>query len=224
MTQQHPAAVLWDMDGTLIDTEPYWLSAERELVLSFGGTWSHEDGLQLVGNGLWESAAIFQERGVALDADEIVSRLTDRVLEQIEAEVPWRPGSRELLKAVRDAGIPTALVTMSVRRMAEYVVSAVGFEAFDAVVAGDTVTHSKPHPEPYLKAAELLGVDPAQCVALEDSAPGLTSALAAGTTVIGVPLHVPLEEGPGHTIWHTLEGSTLNDLLAVYRDSLGVTA
>lgn len=212
------------MDGTLIDTEPYWMKAEKELVDSFGGTWTGEDGLALVGNGLWVSAEILRGRGVDLSADEIVVLLTDRVLDQIRAEVPWRPGARELLSAIRDAGIPTALVTMSVRRMAQYVVSAAGFDAFDIVVAGDDVTHSKPHPEPYLLAAELLGVDAGQCVAIEDSAPGLASAIAAGTVPIGVPLHVSIAEGPGHTLWSSLEGRTLDDLAVAFRDSVEVTA
>lgn len=212
------------MDGTLIDTEPYWLSAESDLVQAFGGTWTHEDGLALVGNGLWESAEIFRGRGVDLTADEIVEQLTDRVLARVRAEVPWRPGARELLMAVREAGIRTALVTMSVHRMAAYVASAIGFEAFDVIVAGDDVAHSKPHPEPYLLAAELLDVSPAQCVALEDSPPGLASAVSAGATTIGVPLHVAIDPGPDHTIWGTLDGKTLDDLLEVYRDSLGVTA
>ncbi|MEO7124448.1 MAG: HAD family phosphatase [Lacisediminihabitans sp.] len=224
MTEQHPAAVLWDMDGTLIDTEPYWLSAEQELVYSYGGTWTHEDGLALVGSGLWDSAEIFRARGVDLTADEIVDHLTDAVLARVRAEVPWRPGARELLAAVREAGIPTALVTMSVHRMAAYVADAIGFEAFDVIVAGDDVTQSKPHPEPYLRAAELLDVLPSACVALEDSPPGLASAIAAGVTTIGVPLHVAIESGPDHTVWGTLDGKTLDDLLNVYRDSLGVSA
>ena len=101
------------MDGTLVDTEPYWLRAEAELVRSFGGVWTDEDGLQLVGAGLWDSAAVFQRAGVELTADEIVQHLTGRVREQIVTDgAPWRPGARELLRDIRDAGVPTALVTM----------------------------------------------------------------------------------------------------------------
>lgn len=224
MTQQLPAAILWDMDGTLVDTEPYWMTAEKEMVHSFGGTWTDEDGLTLVGSGLWTTAEIFQGRGVEMSADEIVYHLTDRVLEQIKVAVPWRPGAVELLAAVKAAGIKTALVTMSIRRMAEHVVSAFTFPAFDVVVAGDEVTHSKPHPEPYLRAAELLGIPAEQCVAIEDSVTGLASALASGAASIGVPLHVPLEEGSGHTIWHSLEGKTVDDLVTVFRNSLGAPA
>jgi HAD superfamily hydrolase (TIGR01509 family) len=217
VTELLPAAVLWDMDGTLVDTEPYWLSAEADLVESFGGTWTHEDGLTLVGAGLWHSAAVLQGRGVGLSEDQIVQHLTDRVLDQIHVSVPWRPGARELLSAVRQAGIPTALVTMSIRRMAEHVVSTIPFDAFDHIVAGDDVTHSKPHPEPYLRGAELIGVDPAMCMAIEDSTTGLASAVASGAVAIGVPLHSPLEHGLGYTIWPSLEGKTVDDLSSLFR-------
>src|SRR5690606_27875666 len=134
-SRRMPAAVLWDMDGTLVDTEPYWLTAETELVRTWGGEWTTEDGLQLVGQGLEHSARILQSRGVDLDVDEIVDTLTDRVLAQVRESVPWRPGSRELLQELRDAGIPTALVTMSIGRMAHAIVDALGFAGFDLVVA-----------------------------------------------------------------------------------------
>jgi HAD superfamily hydrolase (TIGR01509 family) len=217
VTELLPAAVLWDMDGTLVDTEPYWLSAEAELVESFGGRWTHEDGLTLVGSGLWHSAGILRGRGVDLSDDEIVQHLTDRVLDQVRVNVPWRPGARELLAAVKQAGIPTALVTMSIRRMAEHIVSTIPFDAFDHIVAGDDVTHSKPHPEPYLRGAELIGVEPTLCIAIEDSTTGLASAVASGAISIGVPLHSPLEHGLGYTIWPSLEGKTVADLASLFR-------
>src|SRR5690606_5974561 len=142
-------------------------------VLAWGGEWTHEDSLSLVGAGLWNAARVFQSRGVHLTEDEIVEHLTDRVLEQIEAHgLPWRPGARELLTELRAAGVKTGLVTMSVRRMAEHVAAQLGFHGFDTIVSGDDVAQAKPHPEPYLVAAERLGVDPASCVAIEDSAPG----------------------------------------------------
>lgn len=215
------AAVLWDMDGTLIDSEPYWMRAEEELVAQYGGVWTHEDALQLVGQGLESSALILQSRGVRLSVDEVIQWMTSRVLEQITAEVPWRPGSREFLLRLREAGVPTALVTMSVGRMARRVVDALGFDefgltAFDAVVPGDEVAEPKPHPEPYLEAARRLGVDVAACVAFEDSEPGVASAVAAGAHAIAVPLHIPLPESPAYTLWPDgLAGRTLADLDAV---------
>jgi HAD superfamily hydrolase (TIGR01509 family) len=204
------------MDGTIVDTEPYWMRAETLLVESFGGTWSHEDAIALVGQGLWHSARLLQARGVALTEDEIIQSLTRSVMEQIRVAVPWRPGAMELLAELRDAGIPTALVTMSLRSLAELVVESMSFPAFDAIVSGDDVTHAKPHPEPYLRGAELLGVAITDCVALEDSEPGLASAVASGAVSIGVPHMVPIPESDGHTLWPTLAGRTLDDLSGVF--------
>jgi HAD superfamily hydrolase (TIGR01509 family) len=219
VTQLLPAAVLFDMDGTIVDSEPYWLAEQDILVHSFGGEWTHEDGLSLVGSGLWAAAAVLQGRGVDMEIDDIVQLLTSRVLERIKENLPWRPGAKELLKATKDAGIPTALVTMSVRRMAEHVVSTIPFAGFDVIVAGDDVTHSKPHPEPYLRAAELLGVKPEDCIAIEDSTTGLAAAVASGAHAIGVPLHSPLSETLGYTIWPTLAGKTVADFSALLASS-----
>jgi HAD superfamily hydrolase (TIGR01509 family) len=190
------------------------MAAEVELVASFGHVWTHDDGLALVGQGLWISAGILKSRGVDMEPDEIVAWLTDRVQNQLaEVGVPWRPGARELLAGCRERGIPTALVTMSVRRMAEQVVSSIPFDAFDVVVSGDEVTEPKPHPEAYLRAAELLGVDPRQCVAIEDSVAGLASAVASGATTIGVPHIIPLPDTDEHVLWSTLADRSVDDLV-----------
>lgn len=216
-----PAAVLWDMDGTIVDTEPYWMQAETELVAEFGGSWTHDDGLLMVGLGLWKSAGILQTRGVELSSDAIVARLTDRVQEQlIEQGVPWRPGARELLQQLKHAGVPTALVTMSIERMARQVIDLMGFSAFDVVVAGDMVAESKPAPDPYLLAAERLGVDPQACIAIEDSVPGVESAVAAGTITIAVPHHIDLPLSARYTSWPTLAGRTVDDLAALYQSAM----
>jgi HAD superfamily hydrolase (TIGR01509 family) len=205
------------MDGTLVNTEPYWIAAETELIEAFGGSWSHEEALELVGSGLWRSAQIMQSKGVDLTELAIIDNLTDRVLAQlVEFGIPWRPGARELLRELRAADIPTALVTMSVRRMARHVADRLGFVGFDAVVSGDDVVNSKPHPEAYLRGAELLGVEVSRCVAIEDSPPGIASASAAGAIVIGVPFMVDLDEAAADTIWPTLDGRSVADLSAVF--------
>lgn len=216
VTTRLPAAVLWDMDGTLVDTEQYWMAAETELMEAFGLPWSHDDALELVGSGLWDGAAYFQARGVDLDADTIVNRLTERVREQLEEHgVPWRPGARELLQALREASVPTALVTMSVRSMADDIVAAIPFEAFDLIVSGDSVENAKPHPEPYLTAAAQLGVDIVDCVAIEDSPTGLASAHASGALALAVPNFIPLDGLPAAALWPTLDGTTVDDLAAL---------
>lgn len=212
MISSLPAAVLWDMDGTLVDTEPYWLRAEEELVASFGGTWTADDGLELVGAGLAHSAAVLQGRGVKLSVPEIIDALTARVLEQAQHTIPWRPGARELLLELRAEGIATALVTMSMRPLAEHIANSFDAPVFDTIVTGGDVEHAKPHPESYLLAAATLGVDPRDCLAIEDSLPGLAAATASGAVVIGVPAHIPLPPSLSYTVWATLDGRTVADV------------
>lgn len=192
-----PQAVLWDMDGTLVDTEPYWIAAEHELVEAHGGTWSHEQAMQMVGNPLTESARILQAEGVDLPTEQIIDFLISRVIAQVEVEVPWQPGARELLAELRERGVPCALVTMSYRSLAEPVVGMTPPGSFATLVCGDEVTHGKPHPEPYLVAAERLGVDVTRCVAIEDSPTGIGSARAAGAATLGVEAVVPVPALPG---------------------------
>jgi HAD superfamily hydrolase (TIGR01509 family) len=140
-----------------------------------------------------------------LDPDESITWLENRVSELFAEGLIWRPGAAELLRAVRAAGIPTALVTATRRRLVEVALHTIGADMFDAVVAGDDLDESKPHPAPYLTAARLVGADAARCVAIEDSPNGIASALAAGCVVLGVPCEV----GLGH-----LDEVTLVDSLA----------
>jgi len=214
-------AALFDMDGTIIDSEPYWMTAERELVESFGGTWSEEQGYALVGSGLWNSASLLKAAGVDLELDDIVHRLSDRVLAQIEEAVPWRPGVRQLFHGLLEADIPCALVTMSLRKnavaLAQAVEKELGKPVFQAIVAGDDVEAPKPNPEAYLKGASALGMDIHTTVALEDSAFGAASAFSAGAITIGIPLHVGIPHNSVHEMWSSLEGKTVSDLDAVWR-------
>ncbi|GAA0605294.1 HAD family phosphatase [Sporichthya brevicatena] len=207
-TARLPAAVLWDMDGTLVDTEPYWIECEYAIVESFGGTWSDELAHSLVGNDLLESARFIAEAGgVPLEPVEIVEQLLDGVIERVRTRIPWRPGARELLEDLHARRVPCALVTMSWRRFAEAIVDAVP-DRFAALVTGDEVDRPKPYPDPYLVAARLLGQNPADCVAIEDSPKGVASAVAAGVPTLAVQNVVPLSPGPGLTLVHTLEDWT----------------
>lgn len=191
--QALPAAVLFDLDGTLIDTEPAWMAEEQSLSAEFGGTWTLEQAVSCVGNPIPVSAARLRaEGGVDLPVDVIVERLLDGVVAAVSAEVPWQPGARALLAALGAAGVPCALVTMSYRRLADTVTAELPPGTFQQVVTGDEVVNGKPHPEPYLTAAAALGVDPARCVVVEDSPAGIESGLAAGATVVAVPHVAPL--------------------------------
>jgi HAD superfamily hydrolase (TIGR01509 family) len=211
-----PAAVLWDMDGTLVDTEPYWVEVEQKLVESHGGVWTREDAMQLVGNDLIESGRYLREHGgVDLPPEEIVEILLDGVVAHIERSVPWRPGARELLAALRAAEMPCALVTMSYERFVAPVLAELPKGSFDVVVTGDAVSRGKPHPEPYLHAARLLGVEPADCVAIEDSNTGARSAEAAGCLVLVVENHVPVAPGERRVFLPTLVGVTPTQIAAL---------
>jgi HAD superfamily hydrolase (TIGR01509 family) len=195
------------MDGTLVDTEPYWIETEFNLVAEFGGSWSMEHALNLVGNDLLVSGAYIREHGgVDLEPGEIVDRLLDGVVARVREQVPWRPGGVELLTALNQAGVPCALVTMSWQRFVAPILEVLPPQSFAAVVTGDRVELGKPHPEPYLLAAAELGVDPARCLAIEDSNTGAKSAEAAGCTVLVVPNHVPVLEGERRVFRDSLAG------------------
>lgn len=212
------AAVLWDMDGTLVDTEPYWIEVEYALVDEFGGTWTHADALELVGNDLLVSAAYLRDHGgVDLEPEVIVERLLDGVIERIRERVPWRPGAVELLAELQGAGVPCALVTMSYERFVAPVLEALPARTFATAVTGDAVTVGKPHPEPYLTAAAILGVDPHDCLAIEDSNTGAKSAEAAGCTVLVVPNHVPVLEGQHRVFRDTLADLDVAGLAEIVR-------
>jgi HAD superfamily hydrolase (TIGR01509 family) len=209
-----PAAVLWDMDGTLVDTEPYWIETEFELAEKYGGTWSREHALNLVGNDLIESGRYIREHmGIDVEPSQIVEELLDGVVARVERQVPWQPGAVELLAELQAEQVPCALVTMSYKRFVAPILDQLPEGAFSEVVTGDAVTFGKPHPEPYLKAAALLGVLPEACLAIEDSNTGARSAVAAGCTVLVVPNHVPVLEGDRRVFAETLTGMTVAGLV-----------
>lgn len=212
-----PAAVLWDMDGTLVDTEPYWIAAEHEIVAEHGGVWSDDLAHQLVGNPLLVSAQfILDHSPVTLTADELVDDLLTRVVRQVKEHLPWRPGAKELLSELGDLGVPCALVTMSWQSLADAVTAALPEGTFRAVVTGDLVTHGKPHPEPYLAACAVLDADPAACIAIEDSATGVRSAVAAGVPTLSVPHVVAVPDIDGAIRLPGLAGVRARDLTGFF--------
>lgn len=200
------AAVLWDLDGTIVDTEPLWMAAEHDLAAAHGKIWTEEDALQLVGNSLIASGEYIRTKlEIDMTAEQVVDYLVERLAASLRQHIDWRPGARELIAALDEAGVPQALVTMSYAPIAEPVVAALPFAA---VVTGDAVERPKPFPDPYLLAAERLGVDPTQCIAIEDSGTGSTSANAAGCRVVVVPHFVNVPEAERRVLIPTLEGVT----------------
>jgi HAD superfamily hydrolase (TIGR01509 family) len=217
-----PAAVLWDMDGTLVDTEPYWFDAERELVEAFGGTWPEHHAKAVVGFDLLDSAEYIKRHGgVPLDPHEIVDRLLDGVIHRLRRNIPWRPGARRLLRDLNEAGVPCALVTMSWRRFVDPIVDALPSGTFVDVIVGDEVPlgEGKPHPTPYVMAANSCGADPRDCLAIEDSPTGVRSALAAGCQVLGVPNVRALKPARNVTVIESLREMGLDDLAGLMTES-----
>lgn len=217
-----PAAVLWDMDGTLVDSEKLWDVVLFEAAEWLGGTLTDEQRASLVGSNVQSTCRyLLAATGHEVDGDAIARTaewITRRARELFSDDLPWRPGAREALAAVLEAGIPSALVTSTERPLTELALDTIGREFFAQTVCGDEVDGlNKPHPEPYLKAARLLGVDPRACVAVEDSPVGTRSAAAAGCTVLVVPGDVEVEPGQRRVFRTSLVGFDIAELVDLGR-------
>jgi HAD superfamily hydrolase (TIGR01509 family) len=198
------------MDGTLVDSEKLWDISLAELARELGGELVPAVRAAMVGLNMARTldqlfAALGRRAGPA-ELCHATRWLTGRTRELFEAGLPWRPGARAALRSVRAAGMATALVTSTHRELTDVALRSIGVEHFDVTVCGDEVRRPKPHPEPYLVAAARLGVDPAACVAVEDSPTGTAAAVAAGCTVLVVPSEVPVEPGERRVLRHSLVG------------------
>lgn len=181
-----PDAVLFDMDGTLLDTEPIWAAVVGSLVRSRGGVWRPDDDDAVLGWSVPALCAEVARRGVALPSDEVAERLHAGVAAVLHRGIPWRPGARMLLLSLRRAGVPCALVTATHASIVDGIVSQMPEDAFGVVVTGDGPSRPKPAPDAYLDAAGALRVDPHRCAAVEDSPPGVRAALSAGALTYAV--------------------------------------
>ncbi len=223
------SAVLFDMDGTLVETEQYWGMAMAALADELGGSMSAAARERTVGTSMRVALGIlYADLGV--DRDEAALRADIRRVEErtgqlmTDGGIHWRPGARDLLVAVRRAGLRTALVTTTARRIAGLVLDRIaadlGADPFDATVCGDEAGARKPDPAPYLAAAAALDVDPAACLVIEDSLAGVTAGLAAGAAVLGVPSLQPLQPQAGLVLRPTLAGLTVQYLGALTRNGV----
>ncbi len=216
----NPSAVLWDFDGTLVDTEPIWAETEAEMLAPYGVVWGEEMMLSLIGQSaaittLQMAEAIGQPERHAEIHVELHQRIADRLRRD---GLPFLPGALELLEAAAEDGVPMAVVTASngviMEAAEELLPPSVRF-----VIHGDDVANSKPHPDPYLLAMRRLGVAPQESVALEDSVPGAASALASGAFVYAVPVLAQLDPHPRMVIsTDGLRSTTWPDLVRIWRD------
>ncbi len=216
------AAVLWDMDGTLVDSEKLWDVALYEAVETLGGTLTEEQRLSLVGSNMDDTAAFLLEVCAKPVTPDSVAEMGDwirkRTANLFDGALPWRPGARELLELLRAEGVPMALVTSTERSLTELALNTIGREYFAATVCGDEVDGlNKPDAKPYRLAAELLKVQASRCVAIEDSPPGAASAAAAGCTVLVIPNDVDVPPGERRVFRSSLVGLDVPGLTGLLR-------
>ncbi|MFT3715149.1 MAG: HAD family phosphatase [Gordonia sp. (in: high G+C Gram-positive bacteria)] len=213
-----PAAVLWDMDGTILDTEPIWDVAMERLAQRHGIVMTPELREATLGNNSVDAltkvydAARVPESGRDFDSDE--RWMIDLVIELFDRELPWRPGARDTLDMIAAADIPMLLVTNTMREVADVAIGFIGADRFIATVCGDEVETGKPAPDVYLRAAALAGADPRDCLAIEDSPTGSAAAHAAGVPTLVVPSAVAVPAASRRTFRDSLVGVTLDDLTA----------
>ncbi|MFC9958152.1 HAD family hydrolase [Streptomyces nigra] len=199
-------AVLLDMDGTLVDSEGFWWDVEVEVFASLGhtldDTWRHV----VVGGPMTRSAGfLIEATGADIGLDELTVLLNQGFEDRIDRSLPLMPGAAQLLAELSEHGIPTALVSASHRRIIDRVLTTLGPQHFALTVAGDEVSRTKPHPDPYLLAAAGLGADPARCAVVEDTATGVAAAEAAGCQVVAVPSIAPIAPAARRTVVPSLE-------------------
>ncbi|WP_073947498.1 HAD family hydrolase [Streptomyces kebangsaanensis] len=206
-------AVLLDMDGTLVDTEGFWWDVEVEVFAALGHTLDESWRHVVVGGPMTRSAGfLIEATGAAITLAEVTTLLNEAFEDRIDGMLPLMPGAARLLAELSEHRIPTALVSASHRRIIDRVLTSLGPQHFALSVAGDEVSRTKPHPDPYLLAAVGLGVDPARCAVVEDTVTGVTAAEAAGCQVVAVPSVAPIAPAPRRTVVPSLEDVNLSFL------------
>jgi HAD superfamily hydrolase (TIGR01509 family) len=191
------SAVLFDMDGVLVDSEPIWYEVETDLVERMGGTWSPADQAKCIGGTVdWFCRYVIALTGSDRTPEDVEAEVLALMAARFTDALTIHAGALELVDAVRARGVQTALVTSSYRALVDPALVWLDADRFDAVITGDEVARGKPHPEPYLTACRVLDVSPAAAVVIEDAPSGVTAAEAAGCVVVAVPSVAPIEPAP----------------------------
>ncbi|MFV0286491.1 MAG: HAD family hydrolase [Demequina sp.] len=216
-----PAAVMWDMDGTLVDSEPAWQRAAADLLAAHGATLAPDTAAALLGANMETTASALRSAGVDAADDEIIAALTVGVDAHLAEGFEIRPGAAALLTDLASASVPLALVSMSYRVLVDRILAALP-PVFATSIAGDEVSPGKPAPDAYLLAASKLGVEPSECLVIEDSPTGVAAGRAAGATVIAAPMHGPIPP-QAHLALPTLAGVDAAALCRAYDSPTSLT-
>lgn len=212
-----PQGIFFDMDGLLVDTEPYWLQTERELMAEFGVHWQSEDQLFCLGGPMEKVGRYMSDLAESKQSPEwFASELIDRMAEKFDLISPM-PGISQLLSEISKNHIPAALVSASPRRLVDAVLASIPNHPFALSISADDVVRGKPHPDPYLKAAELLNVKIEHSIILEDSPTGVTAARASGAWVVAVPHIAPIAPAERSVVIETLAGASVTSLWNLVR-------
>lgn len=219
-------AVLWDMDGTLIDSEPIWHEGELQIAHEHGGYWEKNIGWKYSGKPVPVVAQHMVELGTKLSVEEISQLMIDYVYRRELEQIPWIPGVEDVLQSLAASGIPSVLVTASPREMAENLIRQAPKGTFVGSVSGSDNLAKKPDPAPYLAAGQLIEIsseDMQYCVAIEDSLPGLQSAVASGATTLDQAAfnRADLSSGPQFATIRGYDGLTANVLDGYVRQRVG---
>ena len=213
-------AVLWDMDGTLVDSEKLWDVSLSALYESFGGVMSRDTRAALVGASADATIlTVYAELDLGPDPEAMAESnrwLHEHTAELFDDGLPWCNGAREMLEALAAERTPMALVTNTQRALTERALNSIGRQYFSVSVCGDEVPNGKPAPDPYLRAAELLGIEPSDCLAVEDSVTGAAAAEGAGCAVLVVPNDVPVPGGRRRRHVGSLAELQVSDLRKIY--------
>jgi HAD superfamily hydrolase (TIGR01509 family) len=224
-TGENIAAVLFDMDGTLINSEPYWLIAETALMARYGHVWTDADQAYCLGGPLPKVGRYMSTLAhEAQDADYFENELVRLVAEEFRNGLEFMPGAKELVEELLTLKMPMALVSASPRVLVDAAISLLPSGTFVFTVSSQDVAVSKPDPQCYLMAAERLGVPIEQCVVLEDSKTGITAGIASGAVVVGIPSLITYPPTSRLFLRENLVGLTASELTLIFQSqNVGAT-
>ena len=212
-------AVFFDMDGLLVDSEPEWLKSESEISAAYGYQWTSQDQVACLGGPLSRVGQYMHDKcNQAETPGFFTSKLVQVQSERMRSHTPFMPGAYELVKDLQKNGVKTGLVSASPRIIVDAVLDNVGAELFPFSISSDDVERTKPHPDAYLKAAQLTNSAIENCLVFEDSLTGVGAATSSGAWLVAVPHLVHVDESERVRVIKSLEQLNFTKVQELYKD------